>query len=106
MKVLWTTNITLPTVAELVGLQKENKEGWLQSLARELIKCSDFHLAIMSFEKSVKELKILDKDGVKYFVVPLSALHDIEGIDNVVRVVKTTFSPDILHINGTEYNNQ
>ena len=49
MKVLWTTNITLPTVAELVGLQKENKEGWLQSLARELIKCSDFHLAIMSF---------------------------------------------------------
>lgn len=105
MKVLWTTNITLPTVAELVGLQKENKEGWLQSLARELIKCSDFHLAIMSFEKSVKELKILDKDGVKYFVVPLSALHDIEGIDNVVRVVKTTFSPDILHINGTEYNN-
>ena len=38
MKVLWLCNIMLPKIAEYLGWEVNNKEGWITGLMEEILK--------------------------------------------------------------------
>lgn len=37
MKVLWLCNVMMPMIAEQLGLEASNKEGWLSGLASAML---------------------------------------------------------------------
>ena len=113
MKVLWLCNIMLPVVAEHLGLEASNKEGWLSGLSSVILerkKNNDIELAVAF---PVGE----NQDGYEEIIsVGGSPLHcygfyeDTRHPENYdvaleARLLRITeaFEPDVIHCYGTEY---
>ena len=47
MRILWVCNIMLPMVAEHLGKEASNKEGWLTGLADMILKNCRIHCILM-----------------------------------------------------------
>lgn len=104
MNVLWVSLVKFPPLCEYLGEKSPAHCGWLYSSAEALIRevkdiklgvviCSDGH----AFEEY--EIK-----GITYYLIPSSDLsrtsqQQIEECKDVI----CRFSPDLIHIHGTEY---
>lgn len=101
MRILWTTNIVLPAVAEDFGLPGTPFGGWLQSLLSCLAADPSLRLGV-AMRANVKSHLRLVKDRVEYHVFPssLSNRHDIDPA--LCTRILEDFSPDVLHAHGSE----
>lgn len=101
MRILWTTNIVLPSIAKDFGLTGTPFGGWLQSLLSCLADEPGLHLGV-AMRANVKSHRKLVKDGLEYHVFPSSIMnrHDIDPA--VCAGILEDFSPDVLHAHGSE----
>lgn len=105
MKVLWIVNMVFPAVAQKLGFKTSVSGGWLLDLAKGVSESDEVELAVMSYY-SGKEFIDYELDGVRYFIFPGGGkrllLDNPKTGDDCRKVVKL-FTPDIIHIHGTEY---
>ncbi len=113
MRVLWLCNIMLPVVAEHLGLEATNKEGWLSGLSSVILerkKNNDIELAV-AFPVGEKQ------DGYEEIILvggsPLHCYGFYEdtahpekydsGLEERLLRITESFKPDVIHCYGTEY---
>lgn len=108
MKILWVTNIILPEFAEELGLKSHFGGSWMSALLEEIKEIKEIELAIASpyLSKSIEKRK---KNNIIYYGLPVKN-NDITKYNSSGEIVKIwgevlhDFTPDIIHVHGTEYS--
>lgn len=105
MKVLWISLVEFPPLCERLGKQAPAHCGWLYSSAKALLKnMPDCKLGVIvySYGKQFVEYEV---EGITYYMVPTRNMSntDSKQVDYCREVIKR-FSPDLIHIHGTEYS--
>lgn len=115
MKILWVCNIMLPMVAEHLGLEANNKEGWLTGLADMILKNREdnrIELAVAfpvasETEKRKFQAPVKGADGVLLcygFAEDTSHPEVYEPeLENELKSIVEDFKPDVVHCFGTEF---
>lgn len=106
MKILWITNSLFPEFKKLKGLRSAPTGGWMRSLAQKLIEADPtLEIAVASRERSVKELEELKSDNFTYYALPGDVNHERydHSVERYWMDVKQHFSPDAVHIHGSEF---
>lgn len=85
----------MPNVAKKIGVNSAHAISWVDAMSKELIKDKDIVLSIASTAK-VDELKKVDLEGIVYYILPSNDLDKAWG-----KVIED-FSPDVIHLYGTE----
>lgn len=102
MKVLWTANLIPANVSAKLALPTEVLGGWIESMAKQLNNTNDFELAIAcKCEENQVFFEIVD--GVKYYSLNYSASTDFNSLVSRCAEIISEFSPEIVHIEGTEF---
>ena len=109
MRVLWVCNIMLPAIAEELGREASNKEGWLTGLSEQFLKepeAEKIELGIC-FPIGAGEAPIQGKTrGIQWYGFPEDTAHperyDV-GMEETLAAVLEAFRPDIVHVFGTEF---
>ena len=104
MRILWVTNIVMPTVSDALGEKASVFGGWLMGSAQYLKQSEDLKLAIATAYCG-KELWHKSIDGIDYYLVPCHkkrTAYDKE-MEKYWVTVNTQFMPDVVHIHGSEY---
>lgn len=114
MKVLWVCNIMLPMVAQYLGLEASNKEGWLTGLADMILKNKQDNAIELAVSCPIGESmtarrweiptpygsELLCYGFVEDVNHPESYCAELEGqLEKII----TDFQPDVVHCFGTEY---
>lgn len=115
MKVLWVCNIMLPIVAEYLGLEVNNKEGWLTGLADRILSNSDdnqIELAVafpVSGEFQEQRWSVPLKGGTDKLLcygftedTNHPEVYEPE-LESALKSIVEEFRPDVVHCFGTEY---
>ncbi len=115
MRVLWVCNIMLPVVAEHLGLEASNKEGWLTGLSTAILRhqkenetelgvCFPAEESLAGFEQ------ILQAPGTDGRIHAFGFYEDIhraevyeERTERRLKEIMEKFRPDMIHCFGTEY---
>lgn len=105
MNVLWISLVEFPPLCERLGKQAPAHCGWLYSSAKALLKnMPDCKLGVIvySYGKQFVEYEV---EGITYYMVPTRNMSntDSKQVDYCREVIKR-FSPDLIHIHGTEYS--
>ncbi|MGC9375869.1 MAG: hypothetical protein ACP5DQ_12625, partial [Bacteroidales bacterium] len=105
MKILWITNTIFPVPSKEIGLPEPLVGGWMYSSAKYLLDHFDnIKLGVASLYWG-KKLKTFKTDRIIYYLIPRSTaahLYD-KNLENYWQIVEKEFSPDVVHIHGTEY---
>ena len=115
MRILWVCNIMLPVVAEHLGLEASNKEGWLTGLVNKMLQnqkenhielgvCFPAQGELAAFEK---ELLIEESDASVhafgfYEDVKRAEVYE-ERTEKRLWEIMEKFRPDMIHCFGTEF---
>lgn len=106
MRILWITNMLLPDIAYHINKNVGARRGgtWLDNWLNEIRNSSDIELAVAS----ISGKNFLDEtiNGVRYFVIPgngKTMLLYNKNLQKYWEKIEQSFSPDIIHIHGTEY---
>lgn len=104
MKILWINNIAIPKIAKDAGMTQVPVGGWMVKLADELTTQKDIELAIaFPYKKNVEG----EVERIRYFSFCFNSskvqIGNWSGQEQRIREIVETFSPDIVHIFGTEY---
>ncbi|REC63110.1 glycosyltransferase family 1 protein [Chryseobacterium pennae] len=103
IKVLWITNILLPDICEKISLPKPFVGGWMFALSKYLASQQDVALAVASVYEGT-ELQEIIVNNITYFLIPTKdILEDSQTSKKVWKTINDSFSPDIVHIHGTEF---
>ncbi|MBR1930216.1 MAG: glycosyltransferase family 4 protein [Lachnospiraceae bacterium] len=114
MNVLWLCNFMLPMVAERLGLEATNKEGWISGLASVLLerqKGNAIRLAVafpveQERDGYREELKLGEQGTVECFGFYEDTAHperyDV-GLEARLQKILEAAKPDVIHCFGTEY---
>ncbi len=102
MRVLWTANLIPANLSAKLGTPSEVLGGWVESMAKQLSATDNLELAIACKceEKQVFSESI---DGVKYFSLNYSSSTDFNLLVSRCEEIIDGFSPEIIHIEGTEF---
>jgi glycosyltransferase involved in cell wall biosynthesis len=108
IRVLWVSNIVFPEAAEALHVKKSISGGWMIGLRDEFRKSGDIELGIASMDPDPVSKEILTyHDGYAlHYVIPgcRRALFFYDRrVEEYVRVIVSSFKPDIIHIHGSEY---
>lgn len=106
MKVLWITNCLFEEYFKNKGLPANFTGGWMHSLAVKLREIEpDIKLAIASRIKEVNKLEEVSAGGFTFYALPGSVYCDTydASIENDWKEINRRFSPDVVHIHGSEY---
>lgn len=113
MKILWVCNIMLPAIAEHLGVEGSNKEGWLSGLCSVILMRQrengiDLHVAFPVEKKMdgyTEEIKT--KAGRLHCYGFYEDVKNAErydaGLEKRIRRIIDTVQPDVIHCFGTEY---
>ena len=105
MKVLWITNTLFPAVCERLHIPTPVVGGWMYSSAEHLLHVNDdIKLGVATLYPG-KEFKSVSIEGIQYFLIPEPSkrhLYD-EGMERHWKQVKKEFSPEVVHVYGSEY---
>ena len=99
-RILWTSNIDLPAVAEDLGQKPTPFGGWISLMTGRLATRPEFQVGVAMRSES-KTFRRIDKGGISYFALPMQQ----DRFDVAQRDVDQTladFAPDILHVEGGE----
>lgn len=96
MKVLWINNIVIPQIAVDIGEKVVPVGGWMVKLAHEISRLDEIELHIMfPYKRTVNG----DVSGIGYTSFVEATGDQDDQIKNTIK----SFTPDIVHIFGTEY---
>ncbi len=109
MKILWLCNIMLPVIAEAVGREASNKEGWLSGLAEQILRHkseNNIQLGIcFPIEKGSDPMRG-EVSGIAYYGFEEStgkAEYYDSALESGLKAILEDFEPDVIHCFGTEY---
>lgn len=114
MKVLWICNTMLPIIAEHLGLEVCNKEGWLTGLCDSILKNHgknniELHIAFpvdTALEKNSGTI-VKEPAATLTYHAFVEDIHNAERYDEVLearlREIINEVSPDVIHCFGTEF---
>ncbi len=118
MKILWLCNIMLPVIAEQLGMEASNKEGWLSGLADVILargKENKISLAVafpapqglipegaLFFEKTIT-VKNSTLQCYGYYEDVVNPHKYDESLEKKLQGITEHFQPDVVHCYGTEY---
>ena len=109
MRILWLCNIMLPMIAEALGKEASNKEGWLTGLADKLLEHSekeDITLGVC-FPVGKDSAPISGKVGdLQYFGFPEDTVRPENydaNLEEYLAEIVEDFNPDVVHVFGTEF---
>lgn len=102
MKVLWTANLIPANLAVKLNITTEVLGGWVESMAKQLCKADGIELAIAC---KCEETRVFseESDGVKYYSLNYSDSTEFNALVSVCSKIISDFSPEIVHIEGTEF---
>lgn len=107
MRILWLTNFIPPVFGDKLGIDSNNKEGWISGILSELMaNCPrDMKLYIaVPTPVLFPEGYIGDFDGVSlYGYRELSSEIYSENLEKDFSKILELLNPDVIHIFGTEY---
>ena len=132
MRVLWLCNFMLPVVAEHLGLEATNKEGWLSGLLSAILQRgqnNDIELAVafpvskeqdgyqevlkLPLENARETLnsRMEGKHGAQYASLHVYGFYEDTmhpedydvSLEARLKRITDDFVPDVVHIYGTEY---
>ena len=105
MRIFWFTNILMPDVCEALYRAPELIGGWMSSLLDGLRKSEEISLAVATIFRDVSHIEKMLIRGVTYYLIPQSTSKGdelgtgfVQRCDEVIR----DFSPDLIHVHGTE----
>ncbi|RKI90300.1 glycosyltransferase [Parablautia intestinalis] len=110
-RILWICNIMLPAIGQEINLPYSNREGWLSGIFEKVQKKeAPFTLGVCfplggAQIRQLKEKKFSVQGIVCYAFeenLDTPEIYDA-GLENVLQKVIADFSPDIVHIFGTEF---
>lgn len=105
VKVLWVSLVEFPPLCEKLGNQVPVHCGWLYSSAKALLKnMPDCKLGVIVYFYG-KQFAEYDIDDIIYYMVPTKSMYrtDSHQVELCKEVLKR-FTPDLIHIHGTEYS--
>ncbi len=102
MKVLWTANLIPANVSAKLELPSEVLGGWVESMAKQLSNINGFELAI-ACKCEESQVFFEEIDGVKYYSLNYSSSPDFDSLVSRCSKIISDFSPEIIHIEGTEF---
>ncbi|MGM9777423.1 MAG: glycosyltransferase family 4 protein [Prevotella sp.] len=105
MKVLWVSLVEFPPLSAQLGKPVPAHCGWLYSSAKALLQnMPDCELGVIvySYGKTFEEYEV---EGITYYMVPTKnmAKTDKRQVESCRKALKR-FSPDLIHIHGTEHS--
>lgn len=117
MRVLWICNIMLPCIAEKLGQEVNNKEGWITGLMEAVLAHNASHteksvqlgiaFPIPMEQELLQDVLVINQDydvpfyGFRENV--LAAEHYDMALEEDMKQILAHFKPDIVHCFGTEY---
>ena len=104
MKIFWLVNTIFPYPAEQLNIEKTVFGGWLNSLLNGIIESNEIsEIAIVSLYNGTSIKKYKDKKIVYYLIPTKNQLKYSKNLSNELVKILDEFSPDLVHIHGTEY---
>ncbi len=105
MKVLWIVNMVMPELAEHLKIQTGASGTWMIDISRMLAEEPSIDLAIACVHgSSFKKEKL---NGITYYTLPgtgKNMLFYTKKYESIWKEIDRDFSPDIVHLHGTEYS--
>lgn len=109
MRVLWLCNIMLPLIAQALGRESSNKEGWLAGLSDRILaesRNNEIELGVC-FPVTADEESLRGKvQGISYYGFSEDTVHPERydsHLEQDLQEILEDFKPDVVHCFGTEY---
>ena len=103
MKILWIVNTIFPYPAKMLGKNKSVFGGWMMGLKESIEKNDDIKLAIATIYDGM-DLQKYDDGKTIYYLLPTKNNRKYDSkLEKYWKEVCDDFSPDVVHIHGTEY---
>lgn len=105
MKIIWVCLVEFPPLCEHLGKSVPAHCGWLYSSAKALLNnIPNIELGVIVYSYG-KELEEYHVDGINYYLVPCKNMTKTDKKQvTFCRDVLNSFSPNLIHIHGTEYS--
>jgi glycosyltransferase involved in cell wall biosynthesis len=105
MKILWITNTLFPDVCEALNIPTPVVGGWMYSGALALLESNkNIELGVAALYNGTY-VKRMDINGIAYFLVPDKGSNKKYRpyLEACWSDIEQQFSPDVVHLHGTEY---
>ena len=96
MRILWTVNTLMPSVANKLGYGRGHAISWVDAMSSRLKQRENITLA-MATTANVKKVEKHDIDNITYYILP----SDCDKVDYWPQILEE-FNPDVIHAYGTE----
>ena len=103
MRVMWIISQILPGAAGKLNMRPSNMGGWVRSMLKNLENVPDLDLAVVMCSNRTKTTISYEENQVKYYILPSINKNKNVSEKDAEDVIKD-FSPDLLHIEGTEWS--
>lgn len=105
MRILWVSLVEFPPLSNKLGKQAPAHCGWLYSSAKALIaNMPDCKLGVIVYSYN-KQFEVHEVEGITYYMVPTKNMSKTDKFQIACcREALGRFSPDIIHIHGTEHS--
>ncbi len=105
MRILWIVNMVMPELAEHLNVQTSASGTWMIDISRMLADAPNIDLAIACVHGS--SFKKEELNGITYYTLPgtgKNMLFYTKKYESIWKEINRDFSPDIVHLHGTEYS--
>ena len=105
MRVLWITNIIMPTLAKAKGMDITAVGGWMYSSLKRLKDSAPINIAVATVYNGNK-FDITEIDDIIYYLLPMHGRSSFKynpKLEHYWVQVQNNFQPDIVHIHGSEF---
>jgi glycosyltransferase involved in cell wall biosynthesis len=99
MRVLWISNSAFPEVYMALGQPCPVNTGWVHSAAHRLLSNTQGLSLATAVFMNVPSFQILNIAGITHYLLPNKCKFDSTPWENVLN----SFTPDLIHVHGTEY---
>lgn len=100
IKVLWIVNTIFPAPSIELNLSNPVFGGWMYGLAEDLSKSHGIEIAVATTYSGLK-YKEMSIDDITYYLLPQKNKNERKKL---WKIICNNFSPDVVHIHGTEYS--
>ena len=102
INILWITNTIFPEPSRALGIPETVYGGWTYGLVKQLSSCSSIHLGVATTYLGT-DVKSFNIDNVIYYLLPTkSEIAYKSKLEPLWQEICSQFSPDVVHIFGTE----
>lgn len=105
MKVLWVSLVPFPPLCKEMGIEEPAHCGWLYSSAQALLSLEPSIELGVIVDSHCSGYQVFEVQGIRYYMIPSRsmAVIDKHQLNDCVKAIED-FSPDLIHIHGTEFS--